>query len=261
MEYSMMFIVTIFLIGFIGSFISGMVGIGGAIINYPMLLYIPVVLGFASFSAYEVSGITAIQVLFATVGGVVAYRNGGYLNKTIIGYMGISILIGSFAGGFVSSHMSEAGINIIYGILALIAVIMMFLPKRESDETTFDSVKFNRWLAAAIALLVGIGAGIVGAGGAFLLVPVMLTVLHIPTRVTIASSLAITFISSIGATASKMMTGQILFIPAIIMIIASLLGSPLGANIGKKVNTKHLQWILAVLILGTAIKIWVDIFI
>ena len=35
------FIVTIFLIGFVGSFISGMVGIGGSIIKYPMLLYIP----------------------------------------------------------------------------------------------------------------------------------------------------------------------------------------------------------------------------
>ncbi|MEH7609292.1 sulfite exporter TauE/SafE family protein, partial [Priestia megaterium] len=35
------FIITLFLIGFIGSFISGMVGIGGSVINYPMLLYIP----------------------------------------------------------------------------------------------------------------------------------------------------------------------------------------------------------------------------
>lgn len=55
------------------------------------------------------------------------------------------------------------------------------------------------------------------------------------------------------------MTDQVLFIPAAIMVIASLIASPLGANIGKKVNTKHLQSILAVLILGTAIKIWIDI--
>ncbi len=35
------FITTLFIIGFIGAFISGMIGIGGAVINYPMLLYIP----------------------------------------------------------------------------------------------------------------------------------------------------------------------------------------------------------------------------
>ena len=82
-------IVTIFFIGFVGSFISGMLGIGGAIINYPLLLYIPAILGVAHFSAHEVSGITAIQVFFATIGGVWAYRKGGYLNKTLIGFMGI----------------------------------------------------------------------------------------------------------------------------------------------------------------------------
>lgn len=50
------FIVTIFLIGFVGSYISGMLGIGGSIIKYPMLLYIPPLLGFAAFSAHEVAG-------------------------------------------------------------------------------------------------------------------------------------------------------------------------------------------------------------
>ncbi|MFP3488862.1 sulfite exporter TauE/SafE family protein, partial [Staphylococcus sp. SIMBA_130] len=59
MDFS--FIITIFAIGFIGSFISGMVGIGGSIIKYPMLLYIPPLLGFAAFSAHEVSGISAVQ--------------------------------------------------------------------------------------------------------------------------------------------------------------------------------------------------------
>jgi len=122
------FIITIFLIGFVGSFISGMLGIGGAIINFPMLLYIPVILGVGHFTAHEVSGITAIQVFFSTIGGVLVYRKGGFLNKKLIAYMGISILIGSFIGGFGSTHMPESGINIVYGILALIAVIMMFVP-------------------------------------------------------------------------------------------------------------------------------------
>lgn len=56
-------IFTIFLIGFVGSFVSGMLGIGGAIINFPMLLYVPSLLGFVAFSAHAVSGISAIQVL------------------------------------------------------------------------------------------------------------------------------------------------------------------------------------------------------
>jgi uncharacterized protein len=253
------FIITIFLIGFIGSYISGMLGIGGSIIKYPMLLYIPPLFGLAAFSAHEVSGISAVQVFFATIGGVWAYRKGGYLNKTLIGYMGVSILIGSFVGGYGSREMTEGGINLVYGILALIAAIMMFVPKKGIDDIPLDQVKFNKWSAASLALIVGIGSGIVGAAGAFLLVPIMLVVLKIPTRMTIASSLAITFLSSIGATVGKISTGQVEFLPSVIMIIASLIASPLGAMAGKKINTNILQIVLALLILATAIKIWMDI--
>ncbi len=261
MDVNLVLILTLIIIGFVGSFISGMIGIGGAIINFPLLLYVPAALGVAQFTSYEVSGITAVQVLFATIGGVWAYRKSGYLNKKIIGYMGISILIGSLAGGFYSSRMSEAGVNFVYGILALLAVIMMFMPQKGSTGDDFYTSQFNRWLATGLALIVGIGAGIVGAGGAFLLVPIMFSVLKIPIRITIASSLAITLISSIGTTASKVATGQVLFIPAVIMIVASLIASPLGAKIGQKVNAKILQWFLAILILATAIKIWMDILI
>lgn len=259
MEWSITFIVTIFLIGFIGSYLSGMLGIGGSIIKYPMLLYIPPLFGLAAFSAHEVSGISAVQVFFATISGVWAYRKGGYLNKTLIVYMGASILIGSFIGGFGSKLMSEEGINIVYGILALIAAVMMFIPKKNVDDIPLEQVTFNKWLAAVLALIVGIGAGIVGAAGAFLLVPIMLVVLKIPTRMTIASSLAITFISSIGTTVGKITTGQVDYFPAFIMVVASLIASPLGAMAGKKVNTKILQVILAILIGATAIKIWLEI--
>jgi uncharacterized protein len=259
MEVTLNFVIVIFLIGFIGSFISGMVGIGGAIIKYPMLLYLPPIFGVAAFSAHEVSGISAVEVLFATISGVWAYRKSGYLNKTLIFYMGISILIGSFLGGLVSKVMSEGKINIVYGILAALAAVMMFVQKKGIDDISSDQVTFNKWLAAALALVIGVGSGIIGAAGAFLLVPIMLVVLKIPTRMTIASSLAITFISSIGSTFGKITTGQVELIPSIIMVIASLIASPLGAKTGQKINTKILQIILAGLILATAVKIWFDI--
>lgn len=80
-------IITIFTIGFLGSFISGMVGIGGSIINYPMLLFIPVALGFTAFTAQEVSAISAIQVFFASLMGMLVFRKGGLLNKALMLYM------------------------------------------------------------------------------------------------------------------------------------------------------------------------------
>jgi len=78
-------------------------------------------------------------------------------------------------------------------------------------------------------------------------------------KVTVATSLAITFISSIGSVAGKLVTHQMLLIPAIIVMIASMIASPLGAKLGQKLKPNILKWIFVGLVLMTAIKIWSQI--
>ncbi|MGM0881014.1 MAG: sulfite exporter TauE/SafE family protein [Bacillota bacterium] len=257
MDYG--WIILLLAIGFVGSLISGMVGIGGSIIKYPMLLYIPPSLGFAAFTAQEVSAISAVQVFFATLAGIFAFRKGGYINKSLVVIMGSTIVLGSFIGGYGSKFLSDSFINTTYAVLALIAAFMMFLPKKGQEDMEYAKLKFNKPLAAFFAAIIGIVSGIVGAAGAFITVPVMLVILKIPTRVAIASSLAITFISSIGSTAGKVMGGHMLLVPSIVMVIASTIAAPIGAKISKNLNAKLLQWILVLLIVATVIKIWLDI--
>ncbi|PYF08304.1 sulfite exporter TauE/SafE family protein [Ureibacillus chungkukjangi] len=253
------YVVLLFTLGFIGSFLSGMLGIGGAIVKYPMLLMIPPVFGFEALTAHEVSGISALDVLFVSIAGVLGYRSGGYLNKSLIIVMGSSVLVGSLIGSFDSELLTETQVNIVYGILALLAAIMMFIPKKQLDESHIEQVTFNKPLATILAFLVGIGSGIVGAGGGFLLIPIMLLILRIPTRMAIASSLAITFISAVAGSIGKITTGQVEYLPTLIIVIAGLMAAPIGAKVSTKLNTKVLENILAILILGTAVKIWIDI--
>lgn len=257
MDYG--WIILLLAIGFVGSLISGMVGIGGSIIKYPMLLYIPPALGFAAFTAQEVAAVSAVQVFFATLAGMFAFRKGGYINKSLVVIMGSAIVAGSFIGGYGSKFLSDGFINITYAVLALIAAVIMFLPKKGQEDADYAKLTFNKPLAAFFAAVIGIVSGIVGAAGAFITVPILLVILKIPTRVAIASSLAITFISSIGSTAGKVMGGHMLLVPSIVMVIASTIAAPIGAGISKNVNAKLLQWILALLIVATVIKIWLDI--
>ncbi|MED1917587.1 sulfite exporter TauE/SafE family protein [Brevibacillus sp. DP1.3A] len=254
-------VITLFVIGFAGSFISGLVGIGGSIIKYPMLLYIPPALGFVAYTAHEVSGISAIQVFFATLAAVWTLRKDKLIHYQLVLYMGSAIIVGSLLGGYGGKYLSAEAINIVYAILATIAVILMFLPKKRMDEREQYEVIFHKPTAVLSALIVGGASGIVGAAGAFILVPIMLIILKIPTRVTIASSLAITFLSSIGSTAGKWMAGDILLWPSVIMVIASIMAAPLGTKVSKRLDTRVLQTILALLILATTIKIWADILI
>ncbi|BCJ88280.1 sulfite exporter TauE/SafE family protein [Effusibacillus dendaii] len=251
--------ITLFVLGFIGSFLSGMLGIGGAIINYPMLLYIPAALGVGSFTAHEVSGILAVQVFFATLSGVLALRKEKLINFKLVTYMGISIIVGSFLGGYGGKFLSGHAINLVYAVLATIAAVMMFIPKKGMEDESVEELQFNRIVAIISAFAVGAASGIVGAGGAFLLVPIMLVILKIPTRVTIASSLAVTFISSIGSMVGKLMAGHIPFWSTVVIVVASVLAAPLGAKLSKRVNTKILKVILSLLIVATTVKIWIDI--
>ncbi|WP_027086264.1 sulfite exporter TauE/SafE family protein [Cohnella panacarvi] len=259
MDLNLGWLLTLFAIGFIGSFISGMVGIGGSIIKYPMLLYLPPALGFAAFTAQEVSAISAVQVFFATIAGVFAYKKSGLIHKRLVLYMGVPMVVGSFVGGYGSKFLPNSTINLTYALLALIAAIMMFMPKKGEDGGDYTKLEFNTAIASVSAAIVGILSGVVGAAGAFITVPIMLVLLKIPTRVAIASSLAITFVSSIGSTVGKAMGGHMLLVPSVIMVVASIIGSPIGAKIGQKINVKALQFVLAGLITATVIKIWFDI--
>lgn len=259
MDFEIGLIAVLLFIGFFGSAISGMVGIGGSIIKYPMLLYLPPLFGYTAYTAQEVSAISAVQVFFATLAAMFVFKKDGYINKPLVLYMGSSIILGSFIGGYGSKFLENNVINLVYAILALIAAVMMLLPKKGDQGGDVTEISFHKGLAVLSSTIIGIVAGIVGAAGAFITVPVMLVLLKIPTRVAIGSSLAITFFSSIGSTIGKFLGGHMLVLPSVVMVIASLIAAPIGAIISKKMNTKILQRILFLLIVGTVIKIWSEI--
>ncbi|WP_010304772.1 sulfite exporter TauE/SafE family protein [Kurthia senegalensis] len=259
MEITYQLIIVLVMIGFVGSLLSGMLGMGGAIIKYPLLLFVPPLFGLAAFSAHQISGMIAVEVFFSAFIGMWAYRKDHYIHKQLTIYMGSAIVVGSLIGSFGSSYLSTSTINIIYGILALLAAVLMFLPKKKEVATKYEDIVFHKPLAMILAFIVGIGSGIVGAGGGFLIVPIMLTILNIPTRITLATSLAITFISSIGGSIGKLVTGQVEYIPVLILIVVSFVAAPLGVKIGKAMNTKYLRIFLAILISATAVKIWIEI--
>ncbi|UJS28283.1 sulfite exporter TauE/SafE family protein [Macrococcoides canis] len=241
------------LIGAFGAFISGLVGIGGAIVIYPMLLFIPPIFGY-TITPEIASGLTAAQVFFSTMSGSMSQRNNPDLNKEIIVPMGSGILLGSLIGAYSASIFDASLINIVYTFLAILAVFLMFVKvKPENEHTTFNKIALF-----ITALAIGILSGIVGAGGAFIIVPVLLAIFKAPFRSVVASSIVIAFISSIGTFIMKSMTGQIDFVMMIPLVIASLIFAPIGTKVSKKTNQQLLRVILALLIALAAIKMIIN---
>ncbi len=206
------------LIGIFGGFISGLVGIGGAIIIYPMLLLLPPLVGLPTYSAYIASGLTSSQVFFSTLSGSFkAYKNKDF-SRTLVLNMGSGMIIGSILGAILANLINVQFVNMVYIIIALLALILMFIKVAPSTS----HIKFNRLLLITIGGIIGLVSGIVGAGGAFII---------------------------------KLLQGYIPVNSAIPLILGSILFTPLGMKIGQKIPDYIQKMIVSILIVIAIIKL------
>jgi uncharacterized protein len=254
------FALTLTSLGFVGAFIAGMLGVGGAIVMVPLLLYAPPLLGLGALEMKAVSGITMVQVLAAAISGVVAHHRMGAVHGELAGLGGLSMAAGSFAGALGSHFLSDRSLLLVFALMATAALLVLFVPVETfGSPVRAEHVTLSRPRTVAVCLSVGLGAGLVGAGGAFLLVPLLIVVVGVPIRVTIGSSLAITALSAVTGFAGKALTGQIPWGPALVVAVAALPGAQLGAWVSRRVSSGRLRGLLFVIVLLTALRVWWDL--
>jgi len=250
-------LITLVSLGLGGGFLSGLLGLGGAIFMIPLLLYVPPLLGVGQFDMKQVAAISMVQVLSASLTGVIVHNKNKFVSKSLLIYMGICNAAGNLVGSFYSQHTESSFLLAIFATLAVIAAVAMFIPKREQgQDITPEDLQYNIPLAMAVSLAIGVFGGMVGAPGAFLYVPVMIYLLNIPTRIVIGSTLGIVFFGAIAGTIGKMATGQIIWPAALALVVGTVPGAQFGGGVSKKVNTKYLRIAIAVIIAITGLKMW-----
>ena len=249
------------LAGAVVGFFSGLLGIGGGIIMFPILHYLPQVFGFDPIGVKSITGLTMTQGFFASLSAMLFYQKQGLVNRPLVMNLGLSLFIFSLAGSLLSGNVPDRILLFIFGSLALTASGLMLIPRNYGkDDMTEDQVSFSRPLAITIGSAVGSLTGLVGQGGAFIIIPLMLYVLKMPLRVALGSTLAIGLFSATAGLIGKAATGQIPYSLAAALLAGAIPAAKAGAVIGRKTKTLYLRWLLAAIISGTAVKIWLDIF-
>lgn len=258
---TLVFSLTLFGLAFCGAFVSGLVGVGGAIVMIPLLYYVPPLLGAGELPIQEVAGLSMTQVLAAAVVGAWSHGRHAFVHTRLALTGGPAMAAGALLGALVSSHVSGRALLATFAVMATVALPLMFLSPAEPARGDRDpsAIPFNRAAAVTLPGLVGLVAGIVGAGGAFLLVPVLVGVMRIPMRLAIGTSLAMVGMSAVAGFLGKALTGQVPLWPAATVVLGSLTGAPLGGRVSRRVPVTVLRGVLAGIIALVMLRVWVDV--
>jgi uncharacterized membrane protein YfcA len=246
-------------LGLVGGFLSGLLGIGGGIVMVPLLLYVPSWLGIGSLTMRDVAGMTIVQVCAAALLGYLVHRRRQQSRALVVRWMGPSMVLGTALGGVLSGHVSLAVLEGVFVLLAVVATPLLFMPPPADEIGEGPAEDFSRPVAAGSALLIGLLSGLVGVGGAFLLIPIMIYVLGVPTRVAIGSSLGVVLVSSSAGVVAKLATGQVMLPWATALVAGTLPGSWSGAQLSRRVPARRLRLALAVLVAVTALRMLLDL--
>ncbi|MDM8554669.1 sulfite exporter TauE/SafE family protein [Desulfococcaceae bacterium HSG7] len=247
-------------IGLVTGFLSGLLGIGGGIVLAPLLLYAPPFFGFEPVAMRTVAGLTIVQGFVAGLAGSVSHWRFHFVSARLSIYMGASIFITALIGGAGSRYVSNNVLLFLFACLALIATVLILIPvKHDTENPDVTHLSFNRLRAIAAASGVGFLGGLVGQGGSFILIPLMVSFVHIPTRIAIGTNLAIVLLSSLAGFLGKAATGQIEWLMTIPLLLTVVPAAFLGSIVSRRISTYHLKRTLAVLIGLAAARIWITV--
>ena len=275
----------IFILSLFVGVLSGLFGVGGGFLMTPFLIFLGIP------PSYAVAN-EANNILGTSVSGSTTH----YLKGTLDYKMGFMIVIGGAIGtilGIITfSYFKDIGkINIVISlaymyILAIIGTIMLVQGVGEIDRARRKVVLKKKlhshyWIHGLpfrmrfkksklyesiftpiiIGLLVGYLAAIMGIGGAFILVPAMIYIIGMPTKLVPGTSLFVTiFVSAIVTVLHAFYYGSIDLMLVMVLILGSILGVQVGQKFGERFDSSQFKTILAILLLLVGVAIAYDAF-
>ena len=239
-------------IGLIGGFVAGLLGLGGGVIIIPMLVY------GAGLSMTLSTGISMVQAFFATTSGVIIHRRNRTIDVRLGIVLGIAGVLGAIVGSVWSATLGDMVLKWVYFGLVITSIILLFFaPKVEKT----GPVKINLFLAFPLALGVGVLAGMLGVGGGFIMTPLMISVLRIPTKLAVGTSLLMIIPTTFTGGIGKIITGQFDLSIASVVIAGSIVGAQFGGRVNSRVSSRTIKRSLIVLLMAILLRTGYDLLI
>ena len=266
-------------------FLTGLLGIGGGFLMTPILIFLGIP------PVYAVAN-GANNILAASVSGTLAH----YFKNHIDVKMGVLILVGGLIGSiigveififFLKKGTINSLISISYFILLSSIGLMMFyeslsemrrirnnkfIKRRMHQHYWIHNLPFKVRIHASklyisaigpifFGILIGLISSLLGVGGGFILVPILIYIIGMPAKLVPGTSLfAMIFVMIIVTLLHAIANYTIDIYLVFILALGSVIGAQLGSIISSKLAGEELRGLLSILILTFGFKFGYDLF-
>ncbi|MEP5728411.1 MAG: sulfite exporter TauE/SafE family protein [Sulfitobacter sp.] len=262
--------------------LSGMFGVGGGFLMTPLLFFIGIPPAVAVATE-------ANQIVASSFSGVLAH----FKRKTVDLRMGTVLLIGGLVGAglgvFVFNYLKSQGqvdllVKLCYVVFLGIIGGLMFMESLRAIRNTKNGKpptrKKHNWIHGlpfkmrfrvsglyisvipplVVGVCVGILAAIMGVGGGFIMVPAMIYLLGMPTKVVVGTSLfQIIFVTAFTTMLHATTNFTVDIVLAVLLLVGGVIGAQIGTRIGVKMKAEQLRILLAVMVLAVCGKLALDL--
>lgn len=274
--------VNIFLLLGLGGLVgvlSGMFGVGGGFLMTPLLFFIGIPPAVAVATE-------ANQIVASSFSGVLAH----FKRRTVDLKMGMVLLLGGLLGAAIGvevfkmlREIGQVDLLVTLSYVVFLGLIggMMFIEslsaiRRSSKNAPPRKIKRHTWIHGLpfkmrfrtsnlyisaippfiVGFLVGVLAAIMGVGGGFIMVPAMIYVLGMPTKVVVGTSLfQIIFVTGFTTLMHATQNYTVDAMLALILLTGGVIGAQVGTRIGLKMKAEQLRILLAMMVLGVCAKL------
>ena len=280
--------VNIFLVlamGLAVGFISGMFGIGGGFLMTPLLIFIGV------SPAVAVATVSS-HIAASSMSGAVSYWRRRALDLALALMLLAGGIIGTVAGVWLFTLLRSVGqLDITIGVsyvlllgsvggMMVIEGVRAILRAHQGKPVQLRHPGSHTWVhglplkirfkesriyisaipVVAIGLTMGFVGAIMGIGGGFLLVPMLIYLLRVPTNVVIGTSMVLTLITMASATILHAATNHLVdAVLALILMVGGVTGAQFGARAGQKMRSERLRLLLGLLVLAVGLRFAFDL--
>ncbi len=254
----------IFIICFLASILTGLLGIGGGILIIPAFLFIAP-LSTVDFSIHYIVGVSAQCILINSLFALYYKRTSRFIPLNHILVYGLSLIPGTLLGSIIQNRINDSWILLIY---ILIFISSFYLtnknPKNPNssspDEWSLPLISKNKFIFISFLFFtIGVLSSIVGIGGAIFYIVILKYFYRLSIKDLVPTSTVLILISSLFMVVENIYLQEDLSLSLLpLILISSMMGVYVGTRLYRKFSPSMIHLTFNVVMVLSLVRVLIS---